>query len=274
MKIREIQCKSILSKTRLSGCDYTLNPYIGCAHGCVWCYSHFIERWRAGREKRPVRPWGSFVDVKINAPEVLVKNVRRLKGKSAIFLSTICDPYQPAEAKYKITRRCLEILAPLGLPISILTQSALVTRDIDLFKKFKDLNVGMSFITMDPKATRLFQPFTASPQKRVATLKKLHKVGIKTYIHVGPILPHFTDFEAIFSATHRYLNAAVAETLNTRGKNWTNLIRVLSRHYPNLVPEFRRSQFKKTTYLSQIGLDFEKTAKKYKIPIIGVYRHA
>lgn len=270
IKIREISCRTILSKSKLPGCDYTLNPFVGCTHGCVWCYAKFMRRY-TGHDGEV---WGFFVDVKINAPEVLIKDIRRLKGRPTIFLSSVCDPYQPAEAKYKITRRCLEILAPLGLPTSILTQSALVTRDIDLFKKFKDLDVGLSFITMDPRATRLFQPLAASPRQRVAALKKLHDAGIKTYIHVGPILPYFTDFEAILATTHHYLDAAMAETLNTRGENWTNLIRALSRYYPKFLPQFKKSKFKNPDYLGQIGLDFEKNAQRYKIPVIGVYHHA
>ncbi len=279
MKIREVRCKTILSQSKLPGCDYVINPYVGCAHGCVWCYARFMKRYTGHDEE----DWGSFVDVKINAPEVLIKDIKRLKGKPTIFLSSVCDPYQPVEAKYKLTRKCLEILSQFsarggpasGWPfsVSILTQSKLVTRDLDLFKKFKDLDVGMSFITMDEKATRLFQPLAALPQERVETLKKLYQAGIKTYIHVGPILPHFTDLEAIFKATHPYLDAAMGETLNTRGENWLNLIRTLSKHYPQLLPQFKKRQFKDPDYLGQIGVDFEKTAKRYKIPLIGVYHH-
>jgi DNA repair photolyase len=269
MKIREVRCKTILSESQLPGCDYVINPYIGCAHGCVWCYARFMKRYTGHDEE----DWGSFVDVKINAPEVLIKDVKRLKGKPEIFLSSVCDPYQPVEAKYQLTRKILEILAQFPFSVSILTQSKLVTRDIDLFKKFKDLDVGMSFITMDEKATRIFQPLAALPQERVKALKELHRAGIKTYIHLGPILPHFTDFEAIFQATHQDVDAVMGETLNTRGENWLNLIKALSKHYPGLLPQFKKWQFKNPNYLGQIGVDFEKTAKKAKIPVIGVYHH-
>lgn len=269
MKIREVRAKSILSKTKLPGCDFVINPYIGCAHGCVWCYARFMRGY-TGHENEE---WGSFVDVKINAPEVLIKDIKRLKGKPTIFLSSVCDPYQPAEAKYKLTRKCLEILSQFQFPMSILTQSKLVTRDIDLFKKFKDLEVGMSFITMDEGATQIFQPIVASPKEKVKALKKLHDAGIKTYIHVGPILPHFTDLEEIFKATHQYIDAAMGETLNTRGENWLNVIKALSRHYPQLLPQFKKWQFKDPNYLAKIGVDFEKAAKKHKIPVVGVYHH-
>lgn len=276
-----------------------LNPYVGCQHGCVWCYAKYMR----GYTRHEKEDWGSFIDVKINAPEVLIKDIRRLKGKLAIFMSSVCDPYQPIEGKYKLTRRCLEILSqftssaasPSGrraqlrrersstatneaggfhFPISILTQSKLVTRDIDLFKKFKDIEVGMSFITMNERATRIFQPMAALPKEKVEALKKIHQAGIKTYIHVGPILPHFTDFEEIFKMTHSYIDVAMGETLNTRGENWTSLIKVLSKHYPQLLPEFKKWQFQDPNYLGQVGADFERTAQKYGIKVSGVYTHA
>ena len=270
VKVREILCRSILSKSKLPGCDYVINPYVGCQHGCCWCYAAGFMRCYTGHENEE---WGSFVDAKINASEVLIKDIRRLKGKPTIFLSSVCDPYQPIEAKYKLTRKCLETLSQFQFPMSILTQSKLVTRDIDLFKKFKDLDVGMSFITMDEKATRIFQPTAALPKEKVVTLKKLHDEGIKTYIHLGPILPHFTDFDEIFRAVHKHIDAAMGETLNTRGENWLNLIKTLSKHYPELLPQFKKWRFKDPDYLGQIGVDFEKAARKYGIKVSGVYHH-
>jgi len=218
--------------------------------------------------------WGSFVDIKINAPEVLAKEIKKLKGNPTIFLSSVCDPYQRVEAKYKITRKCLEILSSHPFPVSILTQSRLVVRDIDLFKRFKDIEVGMSFITMSEKATRIFQPLAAKPKDRVKTLKGLHEAGIKTYIHLGPILPIFTDFEEVFGETYRYIDGAMAETLNTRGENWGKFIQVLSRYYPELLPHFKKEQFKDPQYLSQIRDEFGKTTRKYRIKSLGIFSHS
>ncbi|MCJ7829543.1 radical SAM protein [Patescibacteria group bacterium] len=275
MKIQEIFCRSILSPSKLPGCDYVINPYIGCTHSCVWCYARFMKGY-TGHDNDE---WGSFVDVKINAPEVLVKDIRKLndsielKDYPTIFFSSVCDPYQPPEAKYQLTRKCLKILSPFSFPVSILTQSKLVTRDIDLFKKFKSLEVGMSFITMDEKATRIFQPTAALPKERIETLKKLHQAGLKTYLHVGPILPIFTDFEKIFKAVSPWVDSVMGETLNTRGENWTNLIKRLSRYYPNLLPEFRKAKFQSSGYLGKVKSDFKKAAQKCKINTLGVYTH-
>lgn len=269
IKVREVTCRSILSPSKLPGCDYVVNPYIGCIHACVWCYANFMKRYTGHLGDI----WGSFVDIKINAPEVLVKETRKLKGKPTIFLSSVCDPYQGVEAKYNITRKCLEVLSSHPFPVSILTQSRLVVRDIDLFKRFKDIEVGMSFITMSEKATRIFQPLAAKPKERVEALKKLHKAGIKTYIHLGPILPVFTDLKEIFNETHKYIDGAMAETLNTRGENWTNFIRILSRDYPQPLPEFNREKFSDKNYLAQVRNEFEKVAKKYRVKSLGVFSH-
>jgi len=269
MKIREIFCRSILSPSKIPGCDYTLNPYVGCQHSCCWCYAKFMKGYTGHDEDE----WGSFVDVKINAPEVLIKEIRKLKNYPEIFFSSVCDPYQPLEGKYKLTRQCLEILSPFPFPVSILTQSKLVTRDIDLFKKFKNIEVGMSFITMDEKATRIFQPMAALPKQRVETLKKLHQAGIKTYLHLGPILPIFTNFEEIFKVVCPWVDSVMGETLNTRGENWTNLIKTLSFHYPKLLPEFKKWKFQNPEYLCQVKSDFKKAAQKYKIGVSGIYTH-
>lgn len=273
IQVKEVICRSVLSPSKLPGCDFVINPYIGCAHGCVWCYARFMK----GYTGHDIDRWGDFVDVKINAPAVLLKDIRKLKLKNGypeIFLSSVCDPYQPTEAKYKITRKCLEILSPFSFPVSILTQSGLVTRDIDLFKKFKDIRVGMSFITMNKKATRIFQPRTASPKERVEALRKLHEAGIKTYIHLGPILPYFTDFEEIFKQVGPYVDEVMGETLNTKGENWISFIEVLERYYPQWRGKFEKRKFRDRNYFEKIEIEFEKAAKKYKIATGGIYHHA
>lgn len=269
VKVREISCQSILSPSKIPGYDYALNPYVGCQHSCAWCYAKFMKNYTGHDEDE----WGSFVDVKINAPEILIKEVRKLKNNPEIFFSSVCDCYQPLEGKYKLTRQCLEVLSRSPFSVSILTQSKLVTRDIDLFKKFKDIEVGMSFITMDEKATRIFQPMAALPKERVEALKKLHQAGIKTSLHVGPILPIFTNFEEIFKAVSPWVDSVMGETLNTRGENWLNLIKALSFCYPQFLPEFKKRKFQDSNYLTQIKSDFRKKAGKYKIRVSGVYTH-
>src|SRR3990172_5539619 len=143
--IREIKAKSILTKSGIPGVDYCINPYVGCSHGCRYCYATFMKKYTGHTE-----PWGSFVDVKINAPEILQKQLKRAK-RGRVLISSVTDAYQPIESKYKLTRQCLEILLQSQFPVDILTKSPLVLRDTDLIKKFKDIEVGITITTNEEK---------------------------------------------------------------------------------------------------------------------------
>src|SRR3989344_3933061 len=147
MDFREIQAKSILSPCGIPGIDYVINPYIGCRFGCTYCYASFMGRFIIGKS---VADWGEYVFAKTNAPQLLAKELpSKLKNKGRgieIFLSSVTDPYQGMEAKYKLTRQCLEVLVRFGFEglVSILTKSDLVTRDIDIFNKLKHVSVGIT----------------------------------------------------------------------------------------------------------------------------------
>jgi len=154
--IRKILAKNILTKTGIEGYDYCINPYVGCAHGCRYCYASFMKRVTSHLE-----PWGEFVDVKVNAPEVLRRQLRRAR-KGSILIGTVTDPYQPAEKHYRITRGCLEALLEYQFSVNILTRSSLLARDIDLFKRFYDISVGLSITTDREDIRRIFEPTSHS----------------------------------------------------------------------------------------------------------------
>ncbi|MFQ6009853.1 MAG: radical SAM protein [Candidatus Aenigmatarchaeota archaeon] len=188
MKVKEVKAKSVLNKSGLPGLEYSLNPYKGCGHACIYCYAPSVLR-----EKRK---WGSFVEVKTNAPEILEKEASR-KSKGLVGIGTVTDPYQPIEKKYKITRKCLEVLLKYGWPISIQTKSSLVLRDIDLIKKFRDKEIGFTIITTDDSARKRFEPGASPIKERFRALKELKKKGIKTWVFIGPIMPEVSDVENI-----------------------------------------------------------------------------
>ena len=183
MILREILSKTLLTKTAISGLDYCINPYVGCGHGCRYCYASFMKRFTGHLE-----PWGEFVDVKVNAPQVLRRQVGRAK-QGRVSLSTVTDPYQPIEKRYQITRRCLEALLEYQFPVSLLTRSSLCLRDIDLFKRFKTIDVGLSITTHDEAMRKIFEPHAPSLVTRIETLKTLRKEKIATYAFIGPMLP-------------------------------------------------------------------------------------
>jgi DNA repair photolyase len=181
MKIREIYAKSVLSKSQVF--DYTVNPYVGCSHACRYCYATFMRRFTGHREK-----WGEFVDVKINAPELLAREIfRRKKGR--VWVSGVCDPYQKAERKYKLTRRCLEIMIENGWPVTVQTKSALVLRDSDILEKTDEAEVGFSITTADDNIRKIFEPGASPIQERIEALSLLHSRGIRTFAMIAPLLP-------------------------------------------------------------------------------------
>jgi len=209
MKIREIKAKSILSKSQVY--DYALNPYVGCAHACVYCYAKFMKRFTGHSES-----WGNFVDVKINAPELLALEVKK-KKKGRVWVSGVCDPYQPLELKYMITGKCLSILADNGWPFTIQTKSPLVLRDIGILKKSKDAEVGFTITTADEKMRRLFEPGAPPVKKRIEALAKLHSEGIRTFAMIAPILP---GAEGLVSGLKGHVDSVLMDRLNYHYADW------------------------------------------------------
>lgn len=181
MIIREVKAKTILTKSGIT--DYCINAYMGCGFGCAYCYAQLIIR-----KFHPGEVWGSYLDIKVNAPELLEKEIKSAK-RGTVMLSSVTDPYQPAEKKYELTRKCLEILLRHDFPITVLTRSPLVTRDIELLKKFSECTIGVSITTDNDKIKNMFEPLTPPFKTRIETLKKLHESGLQTYAFIGPMLP-------------------------------------------------------------------------------------
>jgi len=147
---------------------------------------------------KTINDWGNYVYVKANAPDLLKMQIERMNdsGKDReVLISSVTDPYQGVEAKYKLTRQCLKILAQnhfQGL-ISILTKSDLVLRDIDVIKQIENCIVGITITSTNDSISRYFERYAPPSSKRIDALKKLNKQGIDTYAFVGPLLPHFAS---------------------------------------------------------------------------------
>ncbi|MFA4919277.1 MAG: radical SAM protein [Thermodesulfovibrionales bacterium] len=209
MKIREIKAKSILSKSQVY--DYALNPYVGCEHACVYCYAKFMKRFTGHTES-----WGEFVDVKINATELLAHEVKR-KKVGRVWISGVCDPYQPLERKFKLTKRCLDILVENGWPFTVQTKSSLVLRDIDTLKKSKDAEVGFTITTADEKMRSIFEPGAPPSKKRIEALANLHSEGIRTFAMIAPILP---GAEELVGALKGKVDYVILDRLNYHYADW------------------------------------------------------
>lgn len=183
-----VKCKTALSKSMLPGLDYSLNPYVGCGHGCIYCYAKATLR-----DEVKALKWGRFVLVKKGLIEVLAKEVLR-KPRGIVGLSTVTDPYQPIEEEVKLSRRCLEVLVRRGFSVSIQTKSKLVLRDLDLIR-LGDFDVGLTITTMDDYLGSLIEPRASKPSERAETLRRLSEEGVETWLFLGPIIPELNDSE-------------------------------------------------------------------------------
>jgi DNA repair photolyase len=181
MIVKEVLAKSILSRSKIF--EYVINPYTGCQHGCYYCYARFMKRVTGHKE-----PWGQFVDVKINAPDLLRAEIKK-KKRGRVWVSGVCDPYQPLEKKYKLTRQCLEILAQYNWPVTIQTRSPLVLRDIDIIREAHDFEVGFSVTTADDSIRKLFEPYAPPVIDRIKAMEELHLAGVRTFAMIAPMLP-------------------------------------------------------------------------------------
>ena len=181
MIIKEVSCKIALSNSKLPGLNYSLNPYRGCEHNCAYCYAPNILKIRRNE-------WGNFVYVKKNIPLVLSKEVKK-KKLGVVGISTVTDPYQPAERKYQLSRYCLEQLLYYDFPISIQTKSSLVERDIDLISRFSISEIIITISTLNNNERMLLEPNSSTIEKRLEVLKKYSDSGVSTSVFFGPIYP-------------------------------------------------------------------------------------
>lgn len=264
---REITCKSGLTPCGFPGGGWAINPYVGCSHGCRYCYARFMKKFTGHTE-----PWGTFVDVRANIVEVVARKLKSSKFVSRqIYLGTVTDPYQPAEAHYQLTRNLLKVLSDYEHPVSILTKSDLVIRDRDVLTRFKEVDVNFTVNTLDEKWKGLVEPHSPTIKQRFQAMKKLADAGITVEAMMGPYFPFFTDPEALFRKLKAIgVSHVFTESFNTIGGNWTGVDAVLKKHYPHLLLTMRKTLFNKKEFCqfySEAEKKLEALSKNYHIPV-------
>ena len=267
MKIKEIRAKSIITKSGLPEGDFVINPYVGCMHGCKYCYARFMKRFTGHTE-----PWGSFVDAKINAPDLIPEDANKYKNKS-ITIGSVCDPYQPIERKYKLTRKILEKLIPLRPHLDLMTKSDLVVRDIDLFKQFKDCIVAFSLSVLDDKIKKELEPLASSVDKRINALKELHKAGIQTALFISPIFPEITNWKALINKTKSFVDEYWFENLNLYPFVRDEIYKFLRKNKPELVEKYKQIYSKDSDYWDIEETKIKEFCKKNKISCRIYFHH-
>lgn len=234
-KIKEIPFKNILVKSNLPVSDYSANPYTGCEHACKYCYASFMKRFTNHAE-----PWGDFLDVK-HWPDL--KNPGKYAGKE-IFLSSVTDPYHPAEEIYGRTRKLLEQIQGSGCKLSIATKSDLILRDLDLIKRFPSVRVSWSINTLDNNFQKQMDK-ALSIERRIKAMRIFYESGIHTTCFISPIFPGISNPIEIMQETKSYCNLVWLENLNLRSPYKFEII--------NLSKKLSRFVWSVSRYLSSQG---------------------
>ena len=224
--IRDVETKNIMTKSTLPVGGYSVNPYVGCTHGCKYCYASFMKRFTGHTE-----PWGTFLDVK-HWPAI--KNPRKYAGQRVV-IGSVTDGYLLQEEQFGNTRRLLEQLKGSGAEILICTKSDLVVRDIDLLKEMGKVTVSWSINTLD-EGFKNDMDNAVSIQRRLDAMKQVYDAGIRTVCFIAPVFPGITDFEAIFHRVKDQCDLVWLENLNLRGGFKKDILAYIQEKYPDLKP--------------------------------------
>jgi DNA repair photolyase len=253
MKVNQTIAKSIITKSNIPGIDYVINPYIGCQHACIYCYAEFMKRFTGHTGET----WGDFLDVKNYDWEKI--KPEKYDGKT-ILLSSVTDPYTSLEVKYENTRRVLERLVGTKANLQVLTKSSLVERDIDLFKQFENIQVGISLNSLDQEFARIIEPRASKPLDRLNALQSIADAGISTFIFISPIFPKISDWSGIIKAGLSITNEFHFENLNFRSHNISRIMNIVNQRYPQLV-EYYNDIRKDTALWNEIEEDIEEVCR-------------
>ena len=240
--VREVECKSVLSKSKIS--DYAVNCYTGCLHACVYCYARYMKRFTGHDE-----PWGQFADVKVNAPYVLERELNRA-APGRVFMSSVCDGWQPLEQEYEVSRACLSLLLHYGFQVTILTKSSLIRDDLDLLEG-TDVELGATLTTMDEALRRKIEPRASPTSERIDMLKEAADGGIRIWVFLGPFMPFLSDSEENIEALFKSLAGLKLERiyfdkLNPRPGVWRSIKGFLGENYSYLIGNYGRILYNET----------------------------
>lgn len=241
MKIKNTKAKSIIVRSNIPEIDFVINPYTGCQHGCIYCYAEFMKRFTNHKGEQ----WGEFLDIK--EYDFTKIKPHKYDGKT-ILLSSVTDPYVPIEMVCKNTRKILKNLLGTKAEILILTKSKHVLRDIDLFKQFENIEVGISICCLDETFSKKVEPIASKPIERLDAIKELHENGIRTYVFISPFFPKITPFKEIIEKSESYTNYYMFENLNYRPHNISRILNLIEHFSPDLLPLYREMKDSKAIW--------------------------
>jgi DNA repair photolyase len=267
--VSEIAAKSVLNRVRGMPFDWSINPYAGCVHQCVFCYARATHAYR---ELDGVNAWGSEIYAKVNAAAVLRTELARAGNRiREVAVGTATDPYQPVEGKYRITRAILSELSRARVPMHLITRSGLIVRDLDILTAYAaraEISVCVSLPTLDAALARELEPTVAPPRKRLVTVRRLAEAGIRVGVGVAPVLPGLTDDQATLGAVVRAAAEAGASfawhsVLNLGEVTRDAFFSYVDERQPALVNRYRamyRTKYAPAEYARAISTRFSAAA--------------
>lgn len=264
MKEQIIEVKDYITKSNLPASDFVINPYVGCPHGCKYCYACFMKRFTKHDEE-----WGTFIDIKQCSTPI---NKRRLNGKT-VFLSSVTDCYNRYEETYCVTQNILRQLVSIDCTVNISTKSSLILRDIDLLKQFQNLTVSLSINTLDENFKNDMDD-ASSIIDRLNTLKALHENGIYTVLFMSPIFPMITDFREIIERSHLFVDEYWFENLNLRGNYKEKILGYIKSKYPQYADLYQQIYLhRKRGYWDKLAMEIEQYCNKHSIKHTNFFYH-
>jgi len=275
LKVNEISCKTAIGKCGFPSGGYSINPFLGCGHACVYCYARFMKRFSSGHTNDE---WGSFVDVKMNIANALEKQLtskKKFDCNQMIFLGTVTDPFQFLEKKYLISQQVLSVLLSLKIknPISILTKSDLILRDLNQLLEFKSIEVNFTINSLNQDFINLVEPNAPSVKARLIAAKKLVAAGIKTNVMLGPYWPNqdFTDAQKLFEEFSKIgVSEIHSESFNSTGGNFSGVENALKNKFPVELASMKEILFNKTKFddfYKQAKTELTELSREFKIPV-------
>jgi DNA repair photolyase len=246
VEYREEPCRSALNRVKGMGFGWSLNPYMGCAHRCTFCYVRAFEL----RADRPSDDrYGRSIRVKMNVPEVLRRELARPSwAGEVVAIGAATDPYQPAEGRYRLTRGCLEVLRDASNPFSLITRSPMIVRDLDVLVEAAaraEVGVVFSVPTLDEEIWRRTEPGTPPPRRRLEALSRLVDAGIKAGVGMAPILPGISDSpgqleQVVRAAREAGATSIWANVLYLKPGTREHFLEALASDWPEELDRYRR----------------------------------
>lgn len=229
MVVKEIAAKEIITKSKLPSADYVVNAYTGCTHKCIYCYAEFMKRFTNHDEE-----WGEFIDIKTFDKIKIPKDIEN----KYIFISSVTDPYNHYEIKHEKTKQVLEELKNINCNVGILTKSKNVLRDIELFKQFSNIEIGISINSVDDDFRKLTEPRASNISDRISTLKTLRENNIKNYLFMSPMFPYISDYKKVIEQTKDFVDYYCFENLNLRAGYKYRVLELIKQNYNNIFEKY------------------------------------